>query len=83
MNQQMKQYPLVISINTPMHTPRLRGAQARGPHALGSLGDNIRVRVSRHDRETIERVAARLGMTKAEFARWCTVEVAREMDRYG
>jgi len=80
--QPVKQYPLAITINTPMHTPRLRGVQSKGPHALGALGDNLRMRISRTDRELIERVSHRLGMSKAEFARWCTVAVAQELDRY-
>lgn len=76
----VKQYPMTITINTPMHTPRLRGLQAHGPYALGALGDNIRVRVSRVDREIIERVARDLGMNKAELARWCTLAVVMKLD---
>lgn len=82
MNDTVKQYPLTLTINTPMHTPRLRGLQAHGPHALGALGDNIRVRISRHDRDAVQRVCSNLGMSKAEFARWCTMEAVKALDTY-
>lgn len=77
----MKQYPEYITIRTPMHTVRLRGVQARGPHALSSLGSNLRVRVSRMDHDLIERIAVELGMSKAEFCRWCSVETAHRLSR--
>lgn len=78
----MRQYPDTVTIRTPMHTPRLRGNQAHmGPYALGALGDNIRMRISRVDREIIERVCAELGMQKAEFARWCTLAVAQAIEQ--
>ena len=76
----MKQFPPKTIIPTPMHTPRLRGVQARGPHALGPLGDNLRVRISRHDKELVTHVADELSMKPAEFARWCTVEVAKALN---
>lgn len=76
----MKQYPDTVTIRTPMHTPLLRGAQAaRGPHAMGPLGDNIRVRMSKQDRELVEYMCAQLGMKKAEFVRWCALEVAQQL----
>lgn len=76
----IKQYPDTVTIRTPMHTPMLRGPQARGPHALGPLGANLRVRLSRVDHDMIVRVAEDLGMKKAEFIRWCAVEVAKQLD---
>lgn len=76
----LQQFPERVTIPTPMHTPRPRGDAAnRGPHALGTLGDNIRVRITRFDRELIESCADELHMSKAEFARWCIVEVARAL----
>lgn len=62
-----------------MHTPLLRGVQARGPHALGPLGENLRVRISRVDHDLVMQVAEELGMKKAEFCRWCAVEAARQL----
>ena len=76
---QVKQFPSHVTIPTPMHTPLLRGAQARGPHALGPLGANLRVRISRVDNDLITECADTLGMKRAEFIRWCAVEVARTL----
>lgn len=65
-----------------MHTPRPRGLQAsHGPNAYGVLGDNIRVRISSIDKRLIERTARDVGMSKAEFCRWCAVLVAEQMDK--
>lgn len=77
-----QQYPMHVTILTPMHSPRLRGVQAaRGPHALGPLGANLRVRVSRQDNDMLQEIADALGMKKAEFIRWCAVEVAKQLTR--
>lgn len=77
----LRQFPAKITIVTPMYTPLLRGAQAaRGPYALGPLGANLRVRVSRLDYELIVRFADELGMKPASFVRWCAVEVAKQLD---
>ena len=80
MHGPVKQFPMKVTINTPMHTPRLRGKQAHGPFAMGSLGENLRVRVNRIDGDRIGRIAVALGMTRAEFARWCAVEVAAQLE---
>lgn len=79
MADKTRQFPLNVTIKTPMHTPMLRGNQARGPHALGPLGANLRVRVSRVDHGYIEHVSAQLGMKPAAFVRWCAVHVAKEL----
>lgn len=77
MDNTPKQYPTHVTIPTPMHTPLLRGTQAqRGPHALGPLGSNLRVRLSRVDKDRVVEVANELGMSTAEFIRWCTVHTA-------
>lgn len=76
----VRQFPPKITIATPMYTPMLRGVQAaRGPYALGPLGANLRVRVSRVDYNMIARCADELGMKPAAFVRWCAVEVAKEL----
>ena len=75
----MKQFPATVTIPTPMHTPRVRGVQAHGPHALGVLGENIRVRVNAVDHADIVVLCEMLGMTTSEFMRWCAVEVARRL----
>lgn len=80
MNDTVRQFPTHVTIKTPMYTPLLRGAQARGPHALGPLGANLRVRVSRLDYEMIASVAMALDMKPAAFVRWCAVEVAAQLD---
>lgn len=77
---QLKQFPANVTIPTPMHTPLLRGVQARGPHALGPLGSNMRVRISRVDNDLITGVADKLGMKRAEYIRWCAVEVAKALN---
>lgn len=76
---QVKQFPTTVTIPTPMHTPLLRGVQARGPYALGPLGHNLRVRVSKIDGDQIDRAVAQLGMKRAEYLRWCAVEVAKTL----
>lgn len=75
----MQQFPTHVTIPTPMHTPLQRGAQARGPHALGPLGSNLRVRISRVDKDIIKDVVKKLGMNDAEFIRWCAIEVAKQL----
>lgn len=83
MNQEARarQFPPTITIVTPMYTPMLRGVQAaRGPYALGPLGANVRVRVSRLDYNEIVRCANALSMKPAAFVRWCAVEVAKQLN---
>ena len=75
----LKQFPSTVTIPTPMHTPLVRGVQARGPHALGPLGANMRVRISRIDNDLISVTATKLGMKRAEYIRWCSVEVAKAL----
>lgn len=65
-----------VTVLAPMHSPR-----ARGIYASGNLGDNVRVRMSLEDRKLIERHANTRGMSKAEFMRWCAVNVAKELDK--
>lgn len=79
----MKQFPLDVTIRTPMHTPKLRGhhATARGPYALGPLCSNVRLRISKVDNDLIEGVCHELGMNRAEFVRWCAVEVAKTLHK--
>lgn len=80
MQDYTQQFPTHVTIRTPMYTPLLRGAQARGPHALGPLGANLRVRVSRMDHDLIASVAMALDMKPAAFVRWCAIEVAKQLD---
>lgn len=76
----IRQFPTKITIATPMYTPMLRGVQAaRGPYALGPLGANLRVRISRVDYNLIHAYADQLGMKPAAFVRWCAVEVAKAL----
>ena len=74
-----KQFPTHVTILTPMYTPLPRGVMARGPHALGPLGANLRVRVSKVDFDTIEQVSEQLGMKPAAFVRWCATHVADQL----
>jgi hypothetical protein len=79
----VRQFPPKITISTPMYTPMLRGVQAaRGPYALGPLGANLRVRVSRLDYQDIVNWSDQLGMKPAAFVRWCAVEVAHALTDY-
>lgn len=71
------EYPLVITIPRPAAIPRARGA-----HATGHLGGVLNVRISKADRELIQELAKELGMSPAQFARWCAVHVAHELKRY-
>lgn len=75
-----RQFPTHVTIPTPMYTPLLRGVQARGPHAMGPLGANVRVRISKVDYEMITAVSFELNMKPAAFVRWCAVEVAKQLD---
>jgi hypothetical protein len=79
----VRQFPPKITITTPMYTPMLRGVQAsRGPYALGPLGANLRVRVSRLDYQEIVECSDALGMKPAAFVRWCAVEVAKQLNEF-
>lgn len=84
MSETSKQFPMTVTIPTPMHTPRLRGVQAqeaarRGPHAMGPLGANIRVRMSAVDYADIVTISDGLGMAPAEYMRWCGIHVMQKL----
>lgn len=74
-----RQFPMHITIPTPMHTPPQPGVMMRGPFALGALGVVLNSRMSRMDHQLINEAAAALHMKPSAFARWCAVEVARQI----
>lgn len=73
------QFPTHVTIPTPMYTSMPRGVNARGPYALGPLGANMRVRVSKVDYQDIQAMAELLHMKPATFMRWCAVETVRAL----
>lgn len=66
--------PPNVTIPTPMPTVR-----ARGVHALGYLSETRSVKLSRNDFALLKEASALLDMPHAEFIRWCTVEVAKQI----
>jgi len=78
MADSVKQIPTHVTIPTPMYTPLPRGVN-RGPHALGPLGANVRVRISKMDYDLIVSLAEQLNMKPASFVRWCAVEVSQSL----
>jgi hypothetical protein len=70
----LKQIPDTLTIPSPMPTPR-----ARGIYATGSMGSNVKTRLSHIDTEKIDEAAGLLGMTRADFIRWCAVKTAEKI----
>jgi hypothetical protein len=65
---------LTITIPFPSHIPR-----ARGIHAVGKFGTVLKAKCSRDEEEAVQAAADKLGLTKSEFIRWCSVYSAREI----
>jgi hypothetical protein len=66
--------PLKVTIPTPSEVPR-----GFGPNSTGKRGGNLRVRCTNAEYDMIQVEAERLGITLANFCRWCSVQVAEQM----
>jgi hypothetical protein len=65
---------LTITIPFPSHIPR-----ARGIHAVAKFGTILKAKCSRSEEEAVLAAADKLGLSKAEFIRWCSVYCAKEI----
>lgn len=65
---------LQITIPFPSYIPR-----ARGIHAVGKFGTVLKAKCSQDELDEVQRAADHISVSKAEFIRWCSVHVAREV----
>ena len=66
--------PLKITIPTPSEIPK-----GFGPNSTGKRGGNLRIRCTNAEYDMIQNEAERLGISLANFCRWCAVQVAEQM----
>lgn len=63
-----------LTIPYPSYIPR-----ARGIHAVAKFGTQLIAKVSKADFDLVDEAAAKTGVKRAEFVRWCAVQTAREV----
>jgi hypothetical protein len=66
--------PLKIMITTPSEIPH-----GFGPNSTGKRGGNLRVRCTNAEYDMIQMEAASLGISLANFVRWCAVHAAKQL----
>ena len=66
--------PYKISIPTPSEIPK-----GFGPNSTGKRGGNLRIRCANAEYDMLAEEAAELGITIANFGRWCSVQVAQKL----
>jgi hypothetical protein len=69
--------PLRISIPTPSEIP-----VGFGPNSTGKRGGNLRVRCTNSEYDDIQIEANKLGISLANFVRWCAVHTATKMKEH-
>lgn len=67
---------LTLTIPFPSYIPR-----ARGIHAVGKFGTQFKAKCTQAEREQVLEACDKLGMSLAEFVRWCSVHCAKEVLR--
>jgi hypothetical protein len=65
---------ITVTIPYPSHIPR-----ARGIHAVGKFGTVLKAKCSRDEEGLVQSAADKIGVSKAELIRWCSVHVAKEI----
>lgn len=65
---------LTVTIPFPSYIPR-----GRGIHAVGKFGSMLKAKCALAEEEIVQRAADHINISKAEFIRWCAVNVAREV----
>jgi len=69
--------PLRISIPIPSEIP-----VGFGPNSTGKRGGNLRVRCTNAEYDAIKVEAELLGISLANFVRWCAVHVSQNMKEH-
>lgn len=69
-----EQFPLTVQVPIPSYIPR-----ARGVHATGRMGTNVKVRISYDDKVMIYKAAELCGVDPAAFIRWCASYMAEAL----
>jgi len=63
-----------LTIPFPSYEPRTRGI-----HAKDKFGTYWKVKCSLEEENLVNEAAAKAGLTKSEFVRWCAVKAARKV----
>ena len=66
--------PYKISIPTPSEIPK-----GFGPNSTGKRGGNLRIRCTNAEYDMLAEESAELGISIANFGRWCSVQVAQKL----
>ena len=75
----MKTYdpPYKIAIPTPSEIPK-----GFGPNSTGRRGGHLRIRCTDAEYDMLQQEAAALGISLANFCRWCSVQVAQQLEKH-
>lgn len=65
---------LTLTIPLPSYIPR-----ARGIHAVGKFGSLLKAKCTPREKELTQHAADHLGISHAEFIRWCATWCAKEV----
>jgi hypothetical protein len=65
---------LTLTIPVPSYIPR-----ARGIHAVGKFGSLLKAKCTPREKELTQLAAEHLGISHAEFIRWCATYCAKEV----
>lgn len=65
---------LTLTIPVPSYLPR-----ARGIHAVGKFNSLLKCKCTIEEKELVQQAADEMGMSFANFVRWCTVQCAKEV----
>ena len=66
--------PYKVSIPTPSEIPK-----GFGPNSTGKRGGNLRIRCTNAEYDMLAEESAELGISIANFGRWCSVQVAQKL----
>ena len=69
--------PYKISIPTPSEIPK-----GFGPNSTGKRGGNLRIRCTNAEYDMLAEESAELGISIANFGRWCSVQVAQKLKEH-
>lgn len=69
--------PLRIAIPIPSEIPK-----GFGPNSTGRRGGNLRVRCTNAEYDAIQEEAYRLGISLANFVRWCAVHTSQKLKEH-
>lgn len=69
--------PLKVTIPTPSEIPA-----GFGPNSTGGRGGNLRIRCTDAEYDMLQMEAVHLGISLANFCRWCAVHVAQKLEAH-